>query len=64
MGSIITAGIGSGLDINSLVSQLVLAEGAPESLRLDRKEADLQAELSAFGSFRCSNRNRTSPSQS
>ncbi len=42
-------GIGSGLDINSLVTQLVAAEGGPASLRLNRQEAELQAETSAFG---------------
>ncbi len=52
MGSIISSGIGSGLDIAGLVTQLVAAEGAPTSTRLNRNEASLQAELSAFGSVR------------
>lgn len=46
---ITASGIGSGLDINSLVSQLVTAEGAPINLRLNRREAEFQAEVSAFG---------------
>lgn len=46
------SGIGSGLDINSLVSQLVAAEGQPATLRLNTKEANLQADLSAFGSLK------------
>jgi flagellar hook-associated protein 2 len=52
MGSIVTSGIGSGLDINSLVKQLVTAEGGPPTARLDTREAALQAKLSAFGSLR------------
>lgn len=49
MASIISSGIGSGLDINGLVTQLVAAEGQPASLRLNRQEAVLQAKLSATG---------------
>ena len=44
--------IGSGLDIETLVAQLVLAETAPTSTRLARKEAAYQAELSALGSLK------------
>ncbi len=49
---ITVSGIGSGLDIEGLVTQLVAAEGQPTTLRLDQKEAALQAELSAFGSLK------------
>jgi len=49
MAAITSAGIGSGLDIEGLVSKLVAAEGQPASLRLARKEAVLQANLSALG---------------
>ena len=52
MGAIVTNGLGSGLDINGLVTQLVQAEGAPRQTALARKESTLQARLSAFGSFR------------
>ena len=52
MGSVITSGVGSGLDIQGLVSQLVAAEGAPQTLRLNREEAVLQGELSALGTLR------------
>ena len=45
-------GIGSGLDIESLVTQLVAAERSPVESRLLNKEATLTAELSAFGSFK------------
>ena len=41
-------GIGSGLDINSLVAQLVSAEGAPVQFRLDQEEAAVQAKISAY----------------
>jgi flagellar hook-associated protein 2 len=52
MSSIISAGIGSGIDITSLVSQLVQAEGAPQLNRLNTNEAKLQAQLSAMGSLK------------
>ncbi len=45
-------GIGSGLDIDSLVSQLVAAERAPRENRLLRQEASITSELSAFGSLK------------
>lgn len=50
--AITAAGIGSGLDIESLVSQLVAAEGQAPLSRLSTKEASLQANLSAFGSLK------------
>ena len=52
MATIISPGLGSGLDINSLVSGIVSAEGDPVRFRLDQKEATLQAKLSAFGSLK------------
>ncbi len=52
MASITSPGIGSGLDINSLVSQLVDAEKTPQTTRLDTKEAELTARLSAFGTLK------------
>lgn len=52
MPSITSPGIGSGLDIETLVSQLVLFEGQPAEQRLSRREATFQAELSGLGSFR------------
>lgn len=45
-------GIGSGLDIENLVTQLIAAERAPTDSRLTRQEAQLTAELSAFGAFK------------
>lgn len=52
MPTISSAGIGSGIDVNGLVDKLVTAEGAPVKKRLDRKEAELQAGLSAMGTFK------------
>ena len=51
-GSITSTGLGSGLDIENLVSQLVTAEGRPARNRLDRNEAELQAQLSAYGTLK------------
>ena len=46
---ITSTGIGSGLDVESLVSQLVLAEVQPKETRLNRSEAAFQAEISSYG---------------
>ena len=45
-------GIGSGLDIEGLVTSLVNAERAPAENRLVQREARLTSEISAFGSLR------------
>jgi len=52
MGTIITSGVGSGLDIAGLVKKLVEAEGGPKTLLLNKAEAKVQAKLSALGSLR------------
>jgi flagellar hook-associated protein 2 len=52
MPTISSAGVGSGLDVPGLVEKLVAAEGEPVRTRLDRKEAELQAGLSALGIFK------------
>lgn len=44
--------VGSGLDVASLVQQLVSAERAPADARLDRTDRRLKAELSAVGVLR------------
>ena len=54
MASIISSGIGSGLDIGGIVQQLVAAEGQPLETRLTLKESKAQAKLSAFGSLKSS----------
>ena len=51
MASISSPGIGSGLNINSIISQLMTAAGQPLTV-LDRKEAVFQAKLSAYGSLK------------
>ncbi|WOJ96648.1 flagellar filament capping protein FliD [Congregibacter brevis] len=44
-------GIGSGLDIEGLVTQLVAAERGPTETRLVAREAQLTSQLSAFGTL-------------
>jgi flagellar hook-associated protein 2 len=44
-------GIGSGLDVNNIVTQLMNVEQQPLTL-LDQKEASYQAQLSAYGNLR------------
>lgn len=46
---ITATGIGTGLDVESLVAQLVLADVGPAESRLNSSEATYQAELSAYG---------------
>jgi flagellar hook-associated protein 2 len=45
-------GIGSGLDINSIVAGLVAAEGDAKTFLLASKGADTEAEISAFGGLK------------
>ncbi len=45
-------GLGSGIDINNLVSQLVTAEGQPAFDALKRQESSVQARLSALGTLK------------
>ncbi len=52
MTHITATGIGSGLDANGILEQIVAAERGPTENRLNLKEAKLQAELSAFGSLK------------
>lgn len=51
MASIVSAGIGSGLDVNSLVSQLMAAERAPADNRLNSDTSSTNAQISAFGAL-------------
>jgi flagellar hook-associated protein 2 len=48
-----SAGIGSGLDVNGLVSKLMSVEQAP-LLALDKKEATYQSKISAYGALKAS----------
>jgi flagellar hook-associated protein 2 len=50
--AISSPGIGSGIDIGELVNKLVESEGANKSNSLNLKEAELQADISAFGSLK------------
>lgn len=52
MPSIISSGIGSGLDIAAIVQQLVAAEGQPVNKRITLQESRAQAKLSAYGSLK------------
>ena len=49
MALVSTVGLGSGLDITSLVRQLVDAERAAPSAALNRREARTKSEISALG---------------
>lgn len=52
MASISSTGIGSGLDVAGIVSQLVAAERAPTQTRLDQREAQALSRLSALGTVK------------
>lgn len=52
MASLTTNGLGSGLDINGLVTQLVQAEQAPSANRISARNSQVQAKLSAYGGLR------------
>jgi flagellar hook-associated protein 2 len=49
--AISSLGVGSGLDLNSLVEGLLSAERTPVEQRLNGRQEDLEAELSAFGTL-------------
>ena len=51
MAGISSLGIGSGLDLNGLVSKLMEAERLPLTA-LDKKEVDFQAKLTAYGTLK------------
>lgn len=52
MAGISSLGVGSGLDISTLLTRLMDAERTPTEVRLNSKEARLQAQLSAMGSVK------------
>jgi flagellar hook-associated protein 2 len=52
MAGIQANGLGSGLDINSLVTQLVNAEGAPLQQRITRHEVAVTTKVSALGTLK------------
>lgn len=49
--AISSLGVGSGLDINGLIGQILSLEKRP-LVSLDRREADVQAKLAAYGSIK------------
>lgn len=49
MASLSSPGVGSGLDVHTMVAQLVAAERAPTENRISRLESSTQAQISAFG---------------
>lgn len=51
-GTITSSGVGSNIDIDALVTKLVAAEGQTRSTQLLKKQAQVQAEISAYGSFK------------
>ena len=51
MAGLQSPGIGSGLDINSIVSQLMTVEQRP-LLQLNEKEVEANAEISAYGNLK------------
>jgi flagellar hook-associated protein 2 len=51
-GTLSSAGIGSGLDVNSLVSQLVAAERGPEDTRLTNADAALTSQVTGVASLK------------
>ena len=54
MPSITNLGIGSGQDLESIVSAFIDAEAIPQEIRLQEKEERLNLELSGVGSFKSS----------
>ncbi len=51
MGSITSAGIGSGLDIESIITALIEAEQVPKSLSLDKREVAVQSTLASLSNL-------------
>ncbi len=52
MPALSSPGIGSGLDVAGIVNQLVAAEAAPTTARLDRLETKMQTRLSGLGTLK------------
>ncbi len=52
MAGLTASGLGSGLDVNALVNQLVAAERAPQEARIKRRETQIDSRLTATGTLR------------
>ena len=50
--NITSAGIGSGLDLESIITAFVTAESVPTEVRLQKKEERITSELSGLGTFK------------
>jgi flagellar hook-associated protein 2 len=50
--SISSLGVGSGLDLESLVGQLLEAERKPKTDALDSREENVEAEISGIGKLK------------
>lgn len=50
--SISSPGLGSGIDVTSLVNSLVAAEAGPKTTRLDQREAGFQSEITALATLK------------
>lgn len=48
-GTVTSTGLGSGLDINSIVQQLVSADGTPQQTLLTNKSNSINTQISAYG---------------
>jgi len=52
LGTLSAGGVGSGLDVNSLVSQLVAADRAPRDAQITRHETQVTTEISGLASLK------------
>ena len=52
MAGLTASGLGSGLDVNALVRQIVAAERAPQEARIKRRETQVESRLTATGTLR------------
>lgn len=52
MASITSAGVGSGLDLEAIISATLDAESAPKVARFDKKESTLKVQLTALGQIK------------
>ncbi|BBN81084.1 flagellar hook-associated protein 2 [Pseudoalteromonas sp. A25] len=52
MASITSAGVGSGLDLEAIISATLDAENAPKVARFDKKESTLKVQLTALGQIK------------
>jgi flagellar hook-associated protein 2 len=53
-GTITSTGLGSGLDISSIVQELVNAEGQPQQELITEQQDQIQSQISAFGTLQAS----------